>query len=466
MESEIDLHEEILVTQRITAYPNLINNFIELNGIDSLINLLVHPNMDIVDDAVNIIDEITDSDFLQEINEPKSFLENFISCNLFELLVNNLFKLNDLENKEDAQIINDILSIIENFLDVYPFTAKLLGDKTNILNWLLSRVRSSSTIISNNDCKLFASEILDTMLQSSPENQMLFAKMEAIPHLIKIIIENKNKKIEGGTEEEFISNIFNSICSCLLTKENQEIFLKSDGVKIMINLLKENTIFRHLAIKVLDFSIQNNQKNCKEFVETDGIGPLFSYFMGKGFKSRSKHENLIEIGEEHCLGIMCSIIKFSKGVHLDRFVYKFKENKLEKCERMIELYKINQNKSISIQNSKIEEIDEDEEEDADENKIKNNNKENKDEIKYISNLKSNSGLFNIQLISMLIGFLFTVGHPDINEKFIKLFSIHSISIDIIKSTLKTITSNLGEEFESTEDYFSNKSFITEIINKL
>jgi beta-catenin-like protein 1 len=54
LNSEIELHEEIKVLQRIAAYPNLINDFVENEGIELLINLLNHPNVDIVDDAVTV----------------------------------------------------------------------------------------------------------------------------------------------------------------------------------------------------------------------------------------------------------------------------------------------------------------------------------------------------------------------------------------------------------------------------
>jgi beta-catenin-like protein 1 len=282
------------------------------------------------------------------------------------------------------------------------------------------------------------------------ENQIKFARMEGIPLLIKIVMEvnSRNKKIEAGVEEEFISNIINSICSCLLIKENQEIFYKSDGIRIMLGFLKENNTFRHFAVKVLDFALQDNKSNCRELVEADGLGSVFSYFMGKGFKmNKTKMSALIELGEEHCLGIMNSLIKFLKGVQMDRFMYKFKENHHEKCERLVDLYKKNELKT---------KLAEKEEEDEGEDDL------NPRDYKIV-----NSGLFNLQLISLLIGFLMTrTDHKDINEKFDKILPINNISRDMIKSTLAAWSSHSGEEFESSDEFSSNKKFIEEIIKKI
>ena len=90
---EEQLNEDLVVLQRIAAYPKLIPKFVELNGIEILCKLLSHPNIDIVNKCVNLIQEITEGDFLNEIDEPKSFMELFLSNNLIDLLIENLFKI-------------------------------------------------------------------------------------------------------------------------------------------------------------------------------------------------------------------------------------------------------------------------------------------------------------------------------------------------------------------------------------
>lgn len=372
-----------------------------------------------------------------EMENPKEFIEAFISNNLFDLLVNNLFKINEFETTENNQTISDILSTLENLLDVYPFSAKLLGERTKFIEWLYMRIKLDE--FDNN--KLFASELLSTLIQTSSENQLALARLEAMPILVKILIECRQKKFKGGQEEEFVQNIVDIMCSSLLEKDNQNLFEISDGIRIMIDFLKENNLYRHLSVKILDFATQNNPKNCKDLVENDGLAALFSYFMGKAIKYTKANFLLNENCEEHCLMILTNLCKFLKGVNKDRLIFKFKEKNYEKCERLIELYKKNNMRL------KEENLGDDE--------------ENEELGKF------NSSVFNIQNLSLIICYLESSGLEDINLKMKKLFQINNLSQDETVKTLKEMKSHLGEGFESEDqNYFSVKNFIDEILKNI
>ncbi len=461
LESEIDLHEEIKVLQRIAAYPNLIDTFISKNGIQILIELLSHENIDIVDDAVVLIEEITDGDYLIEVSNPKEFLELFISAGLFDSLVSNLIRINE---EEDEQAVSDILSVLENFTDIYPYAVKILSEKTKILSWLLNRIRTDEINKPNN--RLFASEMLYTLAQSSSEVQIALAEKEAIPHLLMILI--KHKSIGDSTEEEFVLNIVNIISTCMFVKENQTIFRNSDGVGIILSMLKENNIYRHAGIKILDFAIQNNAKNAALLIKSDGLAVVFSFFMGKGLglgsgsgglNKKKRFESLC--GEEHCIGILTSLFKYLTGVEMDRLVFKFKENNCEKCERLVEFYK-KYEREYKLMINKTHDSDNEES----------------------SELTSNSSLFNLQNISIMIAALLARNNKFIRSHLEKLLSINNVSIDMIKENLRRIISQLGEEDEGelngnnnkaginvenddiNEEFSTNKNYIQKLIRKI
>ena len=139
-------------------------------------------------------------------------------------------------------------------------------------------------------------------------------------------------------EEEFIFNIVDIICSLLLDKDAQEEFKNLHGIKHMLNIMRDNNLYRILAVKLLNFATLNNETNCSELIELEGLKSVFSYFMGKGLKGK-KNKDTIESIEEHILSLISSLFKFSKSVQYDRLIYKFKENNHEKCERIIEFYK-------------------------------------------------------------------------------------------------------------------------------
>jgi beta-catenin-like protein 1 len=418
IDSEIDLHEEIKVLQRIAAYSNLIPIFIDNEGVQLLISILSHPNPDIINDSVVLIEEITDSDFLQDLSEPKEFLEFFISENLFDYLVISLFKLapgrSDFVSEENQQFACDILSVIENFLDVYSFTGKILTEKTKILQWLINRICQTGIIDS---VKLFSSEILDKLCL---EVNLKIAISS--PLLLKVLIESSSQR--GASEEEFLQNIVNTLCSILLEEEGKEIFRNSDGIAICLNLMKENNLIRHLAVKILDYALQNSKENCKVLIESGGLAVIFSYFMGKGFKNKKSTSKIIEGNEEHCINIISSILKLSQGVNLDRLIYKFKENNSEKAERLFELY-----------------------------------------IKY-QKIKSSESKFVLQSLSLIISFLYA---NTINKQKIEtLFALHNISSSELKEILGEMNTHLGDEGFDNEgsDVFSIKNFVENIIKKL
>jgi beta-catenin-like protein 1 len=63
-----------------------------------------------------------------------------VKQNALELLVQTLNKLDEKEESEKEGVYN-ILSIIENFTEVNIELCQVLGEKTDILQWLLKRLQ-------------------------------------------------------------------------------------------------------------------------------------------------------------------------------------------------------------------------------------------------------------------------------------------------------------------------------------
>ena len=340
---EEELHEDLVVLQRLAAYPNLLSSFISNSGIEIIILILTHPNIDIISAMLSLIVEITESDFLNDIEDAKSFIELLISNSIFDRIAETLYKISP--NDEDAsQYYSDILGIFENFVDVYEKSADLIGG-TKAIEWMLQMIRSSSNVdsadIAEGDVCLFCSEVLAMLVQFSDENKKRFAKMEGVPILVNVIVnikENTNRKILIGNQEEFANNIVDCICSALLYEENKKMFAIADGVNIMIDFMRENNTFRHLGIKVLNFAIQNSKENAIQFVESNGLCVLFPYFMSKGMKKIKKE--IATKGEESSIEIIVNLLRYVNGVNYDRVIFKFKENKNEKIKQLIEVYYI------------------------------------------------------------------------------------------------------------------------------
>lgn len=66
MESEVDLDEDVRRLQAIAGNPELYPELIRLNAIPSLLNLLSHENADIAGDVIELLNELTDSDVVED----------------------------------------------------------------------------------------------------------------------------------------------------------------------------------------------------------------------------------------------------------------------------------------------------------------------------------------------------------------------------------------------------------------
>ena len=64
LDSEAELHNAVKSLQQISAYPEHVAEFIALEGIEALIEVLEHPNPDIAIGSVTLLAELTDEDML------------------------------------------------------------------------------------------------------------------------------------------------------------------------------------------------------------------------------------------------------------------------------------------------------------------------------------------------------------------------------------------------------------------
>lgn len=99
-----------------------------------------------------------------------------------------------------------------------------------------------------------------------------------------------------------MENIFDALCSALVEPEIKELFLKSEGVDLLVLMMKfvscyhffakylltlvfyrEKMQSRSRSIKTLDHAMseQAGTESCETFVEAMGLKYLFSALMGK-----------------------------------------------------------------------------------------------------------------------------------------------------------------------------------------
>ena len=277
MESEVDLDEEVKKMHALAANPDLYPELVRLNSVSSILGLLSHDNTDIAISVVNLLNDLTDEDVIGESDEPALVLvDALVENNALELLVQNLSRMDETDGDEAAAVFHT-LSIIENMTEVKPAVAELVCERTKLLRWILTRIK----VREFDSNKLYASEILAILLQSSVANQKRLGQLNGVDTLLQAVAFYKSRDPKTSEEEEMLENLFDSLCSVVMPTDNKDRFVKAEGVELMIIIMKQKRLAYGSALKALDFAMTRCSAACERFVDVLGLKTLFAAFMGK-----------------------------------------------------------------------------------------------------------------------------------------------------------------------------------------
>lgn len=276
-DSEIELHEELQKLKVLAGAPELYPDLVNLNVVPSVVDLLNHDNTDIAIDVVQLLQDLTDEDVLEDNDEPARVLvDSLVENSVLELLVQNLHRLSDSDPDEMAAVYNT-LATIENLIEVKPTVAELVCEKTKLLKWLLGKIK----VREFDGNKQYASEILAILLQNSTANQKRLGQMNGVDVVLQAVAMYKSKDPKSSDEEEMVENLFDCLCCLLMPLENKERFVKAEGVELMIIIMKQKKLAYGSAIRALDFAMTKYPPACERFVDVLGLKTAFAAFMGK-----------------------------------------------------------------------------------------------------------------------------------------------------------------------------------------
>ncbi|KAH9467421.1 hypothetical protein MJO29_005869 [Puccinia striiformis f. sp. tritici] len=368
VDSEFELSEGIVNLSVLTqcsaqSYPELNR----LGTLGSLVGLLSHENVDIAIAVVELLQELTDDDVLENQEDEQTLedaedsskpqaaeavmdmVRSLIDQQLIEMLISTLVdRLNENEEAERSGVFH-CLGLIENLISLEPSLSVSFVQKTPLLKYLMNRIRPSkppsSTSSQTEDMeslkfqnKQYASEILAIILQKDEENRKQLIELGGMDTLLEVLAVYRKRDPNDADEIEFMENIFDSLCSVLLVPDHKVKFLEGEGVELMIILMKRKNLAKYRALKVLDHALSGDEgsANCEKFVDCLGLKTLFSFFMGKknSKKSTSTHDD-----DEHMLGIIVSLffnLASDSQLRL-RLLTKFVEESYEKVDRLVEI---------------------------------------------------------------------------------------------------------------------------------
>lgn len=409
VESEWQLDRSLRDMQAIATAPE---HYIELlrNGThESVLNLLTHDNTDIVIGAVDLLRDFLAADdgdggessgsggiegFSGEEDKAihrelvaqtiQVFCGQLLKMDLIPLLSSAVMRFNE-SIPEEKQGVYDCLELFENLFEIaVDASSALILEKTKFVKWLLDRI-SSDKFGAFDDVKLYASEVLCIMAQSSETVQQQIGKDNGIDSLLQTLSKYRKVDPSVAEEEEMLENICNVLCVTCTHAQNRTLFLKSEGLELVKLLLKSNRYCKRGAAKILNFYLTNDAAASAHWMDIGGLGTLFSAFMHQSkvddiqkmqsSKKKKKKKHSIFDDEEHVVSTIAALLtNFKDAVqslqqqlttgeegasnfedskkqnseleasleknsgYIERIVVKFAESNCEKLERLVKLH--------------------------------------------------------------------------------------------------------------------------------
>ena len=337
MESELELYQSLKGMHAVAASPELYPVFVKTKCVPSLLGLLAHENADIANDVLDLLQEMTGADDAapEDLRAPVDALLEYEAA---ASLAAQLERLNEAE-EDEASAVHSILSIFESMLEAHPDTATDLVRTTSLLGWLLGRIRVRGFHAN----KLYAAELLALLLQQSPDNRAALGEKDGVIALLTAVAQYKRKDPADLEEAELIENLFGALATALEVAANQTLFLRAEGIELMILTLKERRYAARGALRALDAALAANGATCERFVDIRGFKTLFPLVGGAPpppppfAKGRGEREAAQRAHDEHVLGILCSLFHQLEGERRQRLLGKFAEDSLDKCTLLLSM---------------------------------------------------------------------------------------------------------------------------------
>ena len=444
--SEVELHDSIQELRVIATAPELYPDFVQLECVQSLLGLLSHENTDIAVAVVDLLQELTDIDALNESEEgTEALISSLISNQVSALIIQNLDRLNE-SVREESDGIHNTLAIVENLVEFRPQICKEVAE-VGLLTWLVKKLKVKVPFDNN---KLYASEILSILLQNEPENRKSFADLPGSPldSMLQQLAYYKRHNPNTAEEQEMMENLFDCLCSLLLHSPNRDRFLKGEGLQLMNLMLREKKVSRNGALKVLNHALigPEGKDNCAKFIDILGLRTIFPLFMKTPKKSQRKGVSAEE-HEEHVISIVASLLKNCRGPQRQRLLSKFTENDHEKVERLMEMHfkfldKVTTTEQLLAQEGLNQEEDEEE--------------------MYLRRLSG--GLFTLQLVDYIIIDSCSSGAQSIKHRVLQILGQRNASIKDIRNVVREYAHNIGDEVESDASE-QEKSYLLHLVDK-
>ncbi|CAG9536204.1 unnamed protein product [Cercopithifilaria johnstoni] len=433
MESEVELNEAVQEMHALATQPDLYELLVDHGATATLLQLLAHENSDIVAAVINLLQELTDVDTLNEgEGGAAKLIDVLVADQLIETLVQQSIERLDETIKDEADAIHNALSVVENVLDFRPSFADICVEQ-GLFAWLLRRGTQRGALDAN---KMFASELLSLLLQSTElARRRLTEKVDGFDLLLRALATYKRHDPGSADEREHMENLFNAVCAALMYAPNRQKFLDGEGLQLMNLMLRERKQSRESALKVLDYATNGaeGKSNCAKFIDILGLRTIFPLFMRTPSKQKRKDSTPDE-HEEHVCSVLASLLRSCGEEGRNRIFSKFSEHEYEKVDRAVEL--------VLKYQERVDRFD------TRQANLMQNSKLSDDEIEQLYLDKLDAGLYTLQRIILILADICSNAMPGCRNRAVKLLQMRTGNGKLSKHLVPVLEEyeiNLGAE---------------------
>lgn len=256
------------------------------------------------------------------------------------------------------------------------------------------------------------------------------------PHTVRA----RRSDPSGAEEAELCENLFDSLCSSLLLAHNQTLFLKAEGVELMLLTLREGRFGARGALKTLDFALQRNAVTCERLVDSRGLGIIFPY-LGSGarlplehLRARAEREALQREDDEHLVSLLCSLCHELDGSYRQRLLGKFAERSHDKCAALVALRQLYAQRVAAFEEAHRPAGGGGEQGDEDD-----------DDARFLGRMEA--GLLTVQMATTVLAYMIVSGDGALSRQVLLLLHEAEVSVPELSAALAELRDSMGEERE-------------------
>jgi beta-catenin-like protein 1 len=442
IESEAEVDAGVRSLAAVAERPDLYEELASLGVVSTLVGLLSHENADVAIAALEVIGELTGEDVEAEEAQWGALVDALLDADVLPLLVGNLGRL-DESQEADRDGVYHALEVVENLCSRRETAEKSVGKEEGLLKWLLSRVAKAENPVTQN--KQYAGEILAILVQSSRQNRVRLAALDAVDTLLQLVAAYRKRDPEkGGEEEEYMENVFEALTCLVDEPEGKRNFIEAEGVELCLIMLKEGKMSKPPSLRLLDHAVGGSSGGevCRKLVEEGGLKTTFTMFMKKNDSQTI----------EHLIGIFSWMLRSLPGNSAERIrtLAKFVEKDYEKTTKLVKLRRDYAGKVDAVQ----QQID---------GEAKGLSEEEKEELAddWFSR-RLDAGLFCLQTIDVILAWL--IAEDDGAKKQIQtLLADRDQTLSVIRETLQEQLDGIDGE---TDDGKETRDMLATLIDFL